>query len=155
MRADQRTVPQPTLNEAQARALTVGVRRLWDSLDQLDLLLEPSEEGEFRLLVQDLSEAERADLRDTIAGLRRELWDLAAVLRVEPERRSVRATFGALASLAWEIAEDLHPRKLGRYGPVDADAARTLAPLLEPIAARFLSLASRVNRLPATLQGKG
>jgi methyl-accepting chemotaxis protein len=147
-------IPQPVirrgdlvLTEPQERAISVAVRRLGDTLDRLDQLLAVTDAGDgYRTLDRDIDPDSTDRLHDAIAHVRRSLSELAERVGVTTEHQSARATFGALASGAWTVAEDLHPRKLRRYGDVDSDTARTLAPVIESIAAGFLALAEEMNR---------
>ena len=141
--------PGPILSEPQERALSVGVRRLWGTLEQLDHLLTAPAEDDFHHVDFDIPAADVHALRDEIEDVRCNLRRLAFWLRVTPERRSTRAAFAALASAGWTTAEDLHPSKLRGYGAMDPDTARILAPLIEPVAAGLLALAARANQPPA------
>ncbi len=134
------------LTEPQARSLTAGVHRLDDILVQLDHLLDAaSATSPAPQLVADIAPASITWFQGAVATLRTELNALAALLGVEPERRSVRRTVAALASSAWTIAEDLRPAELTGYGVMHAAAADTLTPHLERIAAGFLALAQQAN----------
>jgi hypothetical protein len=136
---------RPILSEPQSRALSVGVRRLWGTLDQLDQLLTAPPGDDFHEVDFDIAAADVHALRNEIEDVRCNLRRLAYWLRITPDRRSTRAMFAALASSAWTTAEDLHPNKLRGYGAMDPDTARVLAPLIEPIAAGLLGLAARTN----------
>jgi hypothetical protein len=129
------------LTEPQERALTTGVRRLRETLDELERLLAGGTDA-----VPDIDPADAADLRAAIAETRDRLAALARLLGVEARPRSARRTFAALASAAWTVAEDLRPAKLTRYGAVHPEAARLLAPHIEALAAAFLRLAQRGER---------
>lgn len=143
------TSPRPILSEPQSRALSVGVRRLWGTLEQLDQLLTTPAEDDFHRVDFDIVAADVHELRDEIEDVRCNLRRLAYWLGITPERRSTRAAFAALASAGWTTAEDLHPNKLRGYGAMDPDTARMLGPLIEPIAAGLLALAARANHPPA------
>jgi hypothetical protein len=128
------------LTEAQRRSLTTGVRHLWQNLDDLEVLLDAPRSGPFLVVENDLPVELLPEIRNLIAGCRTDLQALAGLLAMERQRRSVRPEFAALAASAWTIAEDLHPTRLGRYGPVDADAAAQLAPVIQRLAAALLKL---------------
>lgn len=129
------------LTEPQERALVTGVRRLRETLDELERLLAGDTDA-----TPDIDPADVTDLRVAIADLRRRLAALSHLLGVEARPRSARRTFAALASAAWTVAEDLRPARLTRYGAVHPQAARLLAPHIEALAAGFLALAQRSGR---------
>lgn len=130
------------LTEPQERALVTGVRRLRETLDELERLLTGGTDA-----APDIEPADAAGLRAAIAEIRDRLTALSRFLGVEARPRSARRAFAALASAAWTVAEDLHPRTLTRYGAVHPEAARLLAPHIEALAAGFLRLAQRGERL--------
>jgi len=129
------------LTEPQERALVTGVRRLRDTLDELERLLAVGTDA-----APESAPAGACALREGSADLRDRLGALSRLLGVEAPPRSARRAFAALASAAWTVAEDLHPRKLTRYGAVHSEAARLLAPHLEALAAGFLRLTQRGER---------
>jgi hypothetical protein len=133
------------LTEPQERALTTGVRRLRETLDELERLLTGDTDA-----APDIDPADAADLRTAIAETRDRLAALSRLLGVEARPRSARRTFAALASAAWTVAEDLRPAKLTRYGAVHPEAARLLAPHIEALATGFLRLAQRGERASRT-----
>src|SRR5579875_156351 len=141
------------LTEPQHRALAVGVRRLERTLALLQSLIEPREVPLlYTTCISDIPPEQAADLRATLAEAGAALSRLAALVGVEPEQRSARATFAAEAAEAWAAFEDLHPRKLQRYGTVDPEVAATLAPLIEAIAETLLHLATSTGT-PTSLEG--
>lgn len=133
------------LNEAQLRALSAAVRRLWEHLDAIERALDPGPSGPYHVPVDDVDPAVRASLGPVVGALRRELTVLAALVGVAPERRSARAQVAALATAAWSVVEGLRPDRLRRYGALDP-AAADLAPILERLAAGFIRLAQDAER---------
>ncbi len=144
------TTVRGLLTEPQERALVTGVRRLRETLDELERLLAGSTDA-----APDIEPTDAADLRAVIAELRDRLAALSRLLGVEARPRSARRTFAALASAAWTVAEDLRPAKLTRYGAVHPQAARLLAPHIEALAAGFLKLAQRGERPDGTVGAAG
>ncbi|MER3419698.1 MAG: hypothetical protein C4290_03850 [Chloroflexota bacterium] len=130
------------LTEPQERALASGVRRLRETLDELERLLT----GDTGAAL-DIAPGHATELRGAVVEIRDRLTALSRLLGVEVRPLSARRAFVALASSAWTVAEDLHPAKLTRYGAVHPEAARLLAPHVEAIAAGFLRLAKRGERL--------
>lgn len=128
------------LTEPQSRALSVGLRHISRSLDELNRLLDAAPRAGAHEITFDIDAQAAAALRAQLAQIRRDLDALFVLLEIAPQPQSARAVFAAQAASAWSTAEDLHPRKLRRYGAVDPGAAAALTPLLERLAQDLLTL---------------
>mgnify|MGYP001225731669 CR=1 FL=1 len=129
------------------------MRRIWRILDELEDLLRPSRHGWLTVVDADVDPAVIPELEREIAACREDLHTLVELLHLRPEHRSTRSAFAALAATVWADAEDLHPKKLRRYGAVDPATALVLAPSLERLARALLRLASMAQE-PASPDGR-
>lgn len=148
--------PLLPLTEPQQRLLSVGVRQLSDLIDRIDALLEPTQTPTSgHILDNDVDAAAAAAARRLLQDARAGLGELRGLVGATPDHQSRRGMLGALASSAWTIAEDLHPRRLRGYGAVDPRAAEQISPVVDQLAAALLGVASALNRPAPAVSSNG
>jgi|GEM_PF-1120315 len=77
------------------------------------------------------------DLLRMLESLLETIYVLADMAGVSPSRQSVHRHIAASLASAWEVLEDLRPRRLKAYGPVDTHAASVVEPLIEEATTRI------------------
>jgi len=126
------------LNENQRRHVATHVHLLLDDLTQLTQLAELARPGEpYRKLREVLDEVE--------AGAQ----EMVAELDLPPRRaHGARQHVQAAASVWGTRIYELNAKRLRAYGPVHADLAQHLGPLVTELRRRLLALGEAAQELP-------
>jgi len=132
-----------SLNESQTTSLTVTLRLLEITLDDIDAMLERDRDG-ILYAIRTRMPAERvSELARLSAEARSLLADLAQEYHLAKEERDGTRIISGLLSARWEALEDTRPQKLKRYGPVDPKLVPQLGPPME----RLIELVLAMERL--------
>ena len=137
--------PRQTLNDSQARRLSVSCRYVDQLLSDIEAILNAStSKAAFPKYVPDMSPAQRRTIEDYIARIRAQLARILegqGIAQGEPRIPAARAVRAALGSI--EIAvEELKPKYMRGYGEVPAGVALEL----NGIVGELEGLVSRVVR---------
>jgi len=134
------------MNINQERALAVTLRSLERALDQIDLLLERDRQGRLYVVRTGLSADQVEQLRRISREIRDVIARMAERYHLPSQEMDGARIISALLSSAWESLEDVHPRKLGRYGPVDPALIPELGPLIDGLIGLVLAMRATVER---------
>jgi hypothetical protein len=140
------------LNEAQRSSLTVELRKLTRTCDEIERLLNATPTTRLVWIENDLTAEERNEIALRVRALRRQVDNLAAQWDLAVEVVHVRRYLIGMLSIEWADLTDVRPDALRRNGPVDPAAAAELQPVVEDLITqveRLLSLSKgsswRVN----------
>jgi hypothetical protein len=118
--------PPSELNEAQRRSLSVGLHHVAGLLDEVEGTLAAARDpSPFSRRVSDITPAEASVILDYLAAIRRRLAAAAERhgLDIRGPARDARRSIDALTAGAWIAVEEIRPRRLRGYGPLDPSLA--------------------------------
>lgn len=124
------------LNPHQRRALTVALAHLERAVRTADDVLTGPADERLNPVRLEIDEARRREIALRLAEIRGALASAALRFEIEPLPRDGARIAAAAMLSAWEGLEDVHARKLARYGAVDP----ALAPELDPVVDHLITL---------------
>ena len=119
------------LNPHQRRALTVALAHLESAVRTVDGVLAGPAGDLLNPVRLELDEARRREIELRLAEIRVALAGTALCFALEPLPRDGARVARAAMLAAWEGLEDVHVRKLVRYGAVDPALLSALDPAVE------------------------
>lgn len=128
------------LNEAQRTSLTVELRKLIRTCDEIEQLLTATATTRLVRIENDLTAQERSRITHQIADLRRQVDELAERWNLDAEVVNVRRHLIGMLSIEWADLTDVRPGALRRNGPVDPVAAAELQPVVDHLIAQVEQL---------------
>lgn len=130
------------LNEAQRTSLTVELRKVTRTCDEIERLLTVSATTRLVRIENDLTLQERNEIARQVKELRRRIDELAEQWNLAAEVINVRRHLIGLLSIEWADLTDVRPHALRRNGPVDPAAAAQLQPVVDDLILRVERLLS-------------
>jgi hypothetical protein len=128
------------LNPNQERSLAVTLRGLERALDQIELMLERDQQGVLYVVRTGLPPERVELLRKLSTATREVIASLAEQYHLAPQQMDGARVISAVLSSAWESLEDVHPKKLNRYGAVDPALMSELGPSIERLIELVLAM---------------
>ena len=118
------------LNEAQRRSLSITLRIIEQSLDEIIGLDEKEgpHNGILYRIENNLSATTREELHAQTQLIRERIASLAAQFNLESDERTLRRIAEAKLNYCWEILQKADARGLRAYGPVSTGLDEALDP---------------------------
>jgi hypothetical protein len=119
------------LNEAQLTSVTVELRKLLSTCDEIERLLTATSNTRLVRIENEFSEQERGQIMARIDAIRRYVEELAETWGLAPNVVNVRRHLLGMLNLEWVDLTDTRPDALRRSGVVDPEAAAELRPAMD------------------------
>ncbi len=138
----------PVLNDAQRRNLSITLRIIEQSLDEITGLAEREgvQGGILYRLVNDLSPASMEEIQTQAQLIRERIASLTMQLHLEPDERTVSRIVWAKLNYCWEILQKADSQGLRAYGPVSVGLDEAIDPHIAALVALVVGLLRLLER---------